>query len=156
MGSSTELGLKEDTLTGRIVLAYSDTSSAGCIRQLKADAYVGSVVDVPSDGVIRNSTIRTDSGRTIVTFTVSMHAGTSEKELSWHGLIKKGWGELEVMWAIGQVGGDGACDAPIQFHSLARGLTALGFPAGRFECDSDDSETLDNLDSMLSTDLIVV
>lgn len=157
--SSVGLGAKVSPLTGRIVLGYNGTAQIGCVRQLKADAYAGSVVEVLDDGVIRNTKVRSDNGRTSITFIVSMHAGRDEKELSWHGLQRRrGWGEFEFMWAIGTIGGNGTCGAPIEFHSTTRGLAALGFPAGRFECNTESFEKNGPSEqyTMLGTDFFVI
>jgi hypothetical protein len=125
--------LNETGLSGRILAAYASQGNTTCVREMRADAYVGSVIDTPSDGVVQNATAYERGGRTTLRFTVSMYAGTDKADLSWRGFGGR-MGRLEVMWAIGKVGNDGDCNAPLQYHSFARGLAGLGFPGSRFEC----------------------
>ena len=54
-----------------------------------------------------------------------------EFAVSWH---LKGFGNQRIMWATGEVGGSGECDAPLQYHGGARGLASLNFPGFGSAC----------------------
>merc|ERR1712046_65720 len=63
-GMATSPSVNNTDLAGRILVAYgagnqSSTGSrgSGCVRHMKADAYVGSIVDTLDDGVIRNASV---------------------------------------------------------------------------------------------------
>lgn len=139
-------------LSGRIVLGVAGNST--CVRQLLADAYVGSIVDVEPDSVIQDSRVTNESGRIGVTFTVSMHVGRTKEDLNWRKNTKLGF--QRVMWALGTMGGD-SCTAPVGFHAHTRGLVHLNFKGLLYECD--DLQQMSGpgsvFDAMLETDSLV-
>ncbi|KAL1527973.1 hypothetical protein AB1Y20_009344 [Prymnesium parvum] len=113
-------------LAGRILAGYvSPTGVGGCLRQLQANAFVGSVVDVPSDGKVRMESVRRVGNATSITFSTTMHAGRNESEISWQSRV---FGEQRVMWATGAVPGDGGCGQQLGYHSSTRSLASLNFP----------------------------
>lgn len=142
-------------VSGHLLVAYAHESKASCVRHMTADAYVGSVADTADDGVIQNASVRREKGRTIIDFTVSMLAAITETDLDWH--ANNVFGLLRPMWAIGTVGTDGGCAAPIGFHGDARSVTSLAFPLGRWECDAEVNNVKLSSGSppMLDTDFII-
>eukprot|EP00931_Biecheleriopsis_adriatica_P048072 TRINITY_DN27764_c0_g1_i1.p1 TRINITY_DN27764_c0_g1~~TRINITY_DN27764_c0_g1_i1.p1 ORF type:complete len:444 (-),score=45.57 TRINITY_DN27764_c0_g1_i1:204-1535(-) len=139
-------------LGGRIVLGYSSNTSQACVGEMRANAFVGSVTHVPSDGVIRNLAVTRAGGDTKVKFTVSMNAGTSAEDLDWRGT---GFGMRRVMWAIGDVP-QGGCQAQPVYHGAARGLAHLNFPYGYSSCDEPDGLDTETAASMLNSDIAVI
>jgi hypothetical protein len=140
MSTRANGGRNTNELGGRIVVGYggngnglpSNRGGGGCVREMVADEYVGSVRDADrSDGVIRNGSVTLLDGRTFLEFTTYLHAGQTAADLSWH---LKGFGNQRIMWATGEVGGSGACDAPLQYHGGARGLASLNFPGFGSAC----------------------
>eukprot|EP01047_Picozoa_sp_COSAG01_P066569 COSAG01_NODE_9215_length_2516_cov_1.788581_1_plen_435_part_00 len=122
----TELG-------GRIIAGYAHKSPrTGCVREMVADEYVGSVKDTEPDGVIRDKSITLIDGRTELKFTAHLHAGRTASELSWQSL--SGFGKQRIMWATGTVGGSGDCSAPLDYHAGARGMASLNFPGFGSPC----------------------
>jgi hypothetical protein len=137
-------------LSGRIVLGYVGGSS--CVRQLIANKYIGSVIEADDDELIQNSKVQSVGGRTSVTFTASMHAGYTAWDLDWR---KDSFiGNLRVMYAIGSIGGDGGCSAPLGYHASSRGLANLNFPGFRYECDARVHERATS-SGMLDSDTLV-
>lgn len=118
-------------LTGRILVGYISSSGASCIRQMRANAYVGSVVDVEDDGMIRDATFSVVDGRAGIKFTASIHAGKDSKDLSWY---SGSFGQQRVQWAIGPIPSEDGCSAPLNYHSGSRMQAALGFPGFGTPC----------------------
>ena len=122
----TELG-------GRIIVGYAHKPPrTGCVREMVADEYVGSVKDAEPDGVIRDKSITSIDGRTELKFTAHLHAGRTASELSWQSL--SGFGNQRIMWATGTVGGSGDCSAPLDYHAGARGMAFFNFPGFGSPC----------------------
>eukprot|EP00929_Paragymnodinium_shiwhaense_P073329 TRINITY_DN37336_c0_g1_i1.p1 TRINITY_DN37336_c0_g1~~TRINITY_DN37336_c0_g1_i1.p1 ORF type:complete len:501 (-),score=36.88 TRINITY_DN37336_c0_g1_i1:328-1665(-) len=143
--------LNTTNLSSRIVLGYVGKSS--CLRQLEAPTFVGSVVDVPDDGLIQDAVVTRKGGRTTIEWTATVFAGSTDKDWDWRrptGIIAN----VQVMWAIGSVGDDAGCQAPVQYHGSLRSLANVGFPLGRGECAADlpDATDENTPESMLETD----
>jgi len=149
--------LNETGLSGRILAAYTAEGNSTCVREMRAGAYVGSVIDTPNDGVVQNATVEQRGGRTTLRFTASVYAGTDKADLSWRGFGGR-MGRLEVMWAIGKIGNDRGCNAPLQYHAFARGLAGFGFPGSRFECPPSwtGADRPNQRNIMLSTDVSIM
>lgn len=121
---------------------------------MRADAYVGSVVDVHPDGLISSAQASSAQGRTNLVFTAKVHLGKNALDMNWQ---KGGFGNLRVMWATGPVDGDGSCAAPIGFHSGNRALASLNFPSYGVPVKCADEVTASPLaEAMLPTDHVLV
>lgn len=132
-------------LSGHIVAGYMSGTGESCVRHLRADAYVGSVVDVAADGLVRNVSVTTAEGRTTLTFTASIHAGKTRNEIAWY--TDQLFGLQRVQWATGLVGDDGTCTAPLQYHFGARAAANFAFPGFGSPCTKTEA--------MLKTDFSV-
>lgn len=118
-------------LSGLIVAGYVGKSGAQCVRRMRSESYVGTPTDVPDNGLIQGAKVTADSGQTRVEFTAPFHAGSSSVDINW---LLGGFGNNRLMWAMGAVGGDGGCSAPIQYHQEIRGNAPLHFPLYASAC----------------------
>lgn len=132
-------------LAGRIIAGYTTATGKSCVREMRANAYVGSIIDVPSDGLVRNATASRLLGRTSVEFTASIHAGETAADIAWAGQI---FGRQRVQWAIGPVAKNDDCSAPLEYHFGNRAASSLDFPGFGSTCGSSEV--------MLSTDMNVM
>lgn len=82
-GMSTSHSANQTELSGRIVVGYVDGAGNGCARNMRAEAYVGSLVDAEEDTLIQNMGLATASGYTILSFSAVIHAAKTEEELAW-------------------------------------------------------------------------
>jgi len=117
-GMSTD-EIDDKRTTGVIVLGYS-----GCVREMKAESYVGTPTDVNGNPHLSGASVKRQNGRTVVRFTIEQHAGRSALEINT--FFNQEQVSMRVMWAIGGIGGDGGCEAPIQMHTK-RGVSPLGW-----------------------------
>lgn len=120
-------------LSDRIILGYISENRTRCVRQMKADAYVGSIVDVEADGFIRDARVTKIGRRVILRFTTSYDAGVpSLYNLNWRefGTL----GIQRVMYGAGPVDGDGGCSASLGYHDGVRASIGLAFPGLGQEC----------------------
>ena len=104
---------------------------------MRADGFVGSVVDVPEHerSVIHDASVEASGdGRALtMSFTATIHAGRNESDMSWW--LPGTMGAQRVMWATGLVGGHGAsCTAPLHYHGGERTIASLAFPGYGTPC----------------------
>lgn len=112
-------------LSGRIVAAR-----VGCAPQhLQADAYVGSVIDVPDDGFLNVSATAVD-GRASMVITALLAVPGATAAAQGASLAMQ-----RVMWAVGPVTPAAGCTAAaLGYHFGARSVVALGFPGATVPC----------------------
>eukprot|EP00966_Prymnesium_polylepis_P219562 5079563-Prymnesium_polylepis.1 len=143
---TTSTGPNRTELAGRIIVGYTMGSALAprsCVRHMRATAYVGSLVDVPDDGMIRNARASSNllTGRTSLSFTATLHAGRDAAELAWQNRV---FGEQRIMWAAGTVepeadgapptDSDSCAAASLGYHAGNRGLSSLNFPGCARAC----------------------
>jgi hypothetical protein len=73
-GMSTD-AIDEQRTTSVIVLGYVSNSGLGCVREMKAEHYVGTPTDVKGNPHLSDASVERKNGRTIIRFTVEQHAG---------------------------------------------------------------------------------
>jgi hypothetical protein len=153
-GMQTDDSHNISELSGRIIVGYLDRTGKSCLRQIRADAYVGSLVDLPPDRLVQMAETTHSQGRTNLLFTTKVHLGKNVTDMYWQ---KGSFGKLRMMWATGPVGGDGSCVAPIGFHNGDRALASLNFPGYTWpvKCAAK-GVTSAQATTMLSTDHVVV
>jgi len=131
----TELG-------GRIVTGHFAPSGRACVRHMVADAYVGSVADVPDDGRIFNTSLSSFpnpvlGSLTMLSFTAKLYAGKTEDDLKYQNRM---FGEQRIMWARGAMGtaieGADECSVGLNYHDGHRGLASLNFPGNGQPCQT--------------------
>lgn len=118
-----------------IVLGYAG-SSGSCVREMKAEKYVGTPSDVQGNPNLIDESVERVNGRTVIRFTIEQHVGRNDSEIS-----DFFYGEFisaRTMWAIGAVDGSG-CGAEPQFHR-ARGLSPLSWFDQNPNCTADLAE----------------
>jgi len=121
-GMSTD-EVDEQRTTSVIVLGY--VSSAGsCVREMKAESYVGTPTDVKGNPHLIDASVERKNGRTVIRFTIEQHAGRDA--LAINTFFNQEQISMRVMWAIGSFSADGGCEANIQMHSK-RGVSPLGW-----------------------------
>jgi len=111
-----------------------------CVREMRSDNYVGSVVDVTDDQQLSRTSIEQRNGRTIVRFTVSQHVGRNLPEITdFFGNPQQN--SARVMWAIGNVSDTSQCNATLSYHQHMRGVAPLNWlSVGSTDCKYDPSE----------------
>ena len=153
-GMTTSAGPNRTELAGRILVGYSVggvLAPKSCVRHMRANAYVGSLVDVPDDGKIRDARVSRNllTGRASLTFTATLHAGRDAAELAWQNRV---FGEQRIMWATGTIepeangappsddrqgqraAADSCAAASLGYHAGNRGLSSLNFPGTARAC----------------------
>lgn len=121
-GMATDVNTTE--LSSRIFVAHVGANGQPCFRHFHAGAYVGVLNPAPDDGTIRNTAVSHISGRTQLTFTVSMHLGSTADEISWSGA---GFGSQQFMWASGPLGSGSGREAQVFYHQGERALAPMNF-----------------------------
>jgi len=109
--------------TGAIVLGYAGGSAGSCVREMKAENYVGQPSDVPGNPHLIDALVQRLNGRTIISFTIEQHVGRTKSEISTFFNMEQM--SARTMWAIGGLKGVD-CEAEVQFHR-ARGLSPLAW-----------------------------
>jgi len=135
-------GMSADPLDEKRTGTAIAVGHGSCVREMKSESYVGSVVDVAKpERKLKSTSIERRNGRTIVRFTVSQHVGRDTVE------ITDFFGDpvqlsARVMWAIGDVSGDeNQCDATLGYHEHLRGVAPLNWlSVGATNCKYDPSE----------------
>merc|ERR1712070_777881 len=92
----------EERTSRAIVLGYAG-SSGSCVREMKAEEYVGTPSDVRGNPHLFDESVERVNGRTVIRFTIEQHVGRDDQEISrffngWYGT----W-SARTMWAIGGV-----------------------------------------------------
>lgn len=121
-GMSTD-EIDEQHTTSVIVLGYV-SAAGGCVREMKAENYVGTPTDVTGNPHLSDASVERKNGRTVIRFTVEQHAGRDA--LAINTFFNQEQISMRVMWAIGSFCGDGGCEADIQMHTK-RGVSPLGW-----------------------------
>lgn len=135
-------GMSADPLDEKRTGTAIALGHGSCVREMKSESYVGSVVDVAKhERKLKSTSVERKNGRTIVRFTVSQHVGRDPVE------ITDFFGDpiqlsARVMWAIGDVSGDeNQCDAKLGYHEHLRGVAPLNWlSVGATNCKYDNSE----------------
>jgi hypothetical protein len=141
-GMSTD-PIDEQRTGSAIVLGYV-SSAGGCVREMKAQGYVGTVADVKGNPHLSDVSVERRNGRTVVRFTVEQHAGRNA--LAINTFFNQEQISMRVMWAIGSFSPDGGCEADLQMHTK-RGVSPLGWFDQNPQCLFDPAE----LDSNATT-----
>jgi len=134
-GMSTD-DIDEQHTTSVIVLGYASTTG-GCVREMKAEHYVGAPVDVRGNPHLSDTSVERRNGRTVVRFTIEQHAGRNA--LAINTFFNREQVSMRVMWAIGGMTGNGDCEEDIQMHSQ-RGVSPLGWFNQNPKCLLDPAE----------------
>lgn len=113
----------DERTTRAIVLGYAGGSAGSCVREMKAEGYVGDVSDVPGNPDLTDALVQRLNGRTIISFTIEQHVGKTS--LAIHNFFNTEQISARTMWAIGGLKGVD-CEAEPQFHR-ARGLSPLSW-----------------------------
>jgi len=127
--------LDEDMTSSVIVLGYAQTGT-GCVREMKANSYVGSVVDVTGNPHLFHQSVERTNGRTIISFTIEQHVGNTTDQIAkffgteWRSELNLD--SARLMWAIGKVSMAGgamqdSCQAHVQYHNAFRGVSPLAW-----------------------------
>ena len=140
MGTSEQ---NKTELGGRIIAGHFAPSGRACVRHMVADEYVGSVVDVPDDNRIFNTSLSYVANvpvvgpLTMLSFTAELHAGKTEDEIHYASMV---FGEQRIMWARGPmdraIDGTDECSVGLGYHAGHRGLASLNFPGNGQPCQS--------------------
>lgn len=142
-GMSTD-EIDEQHTTSVIVLGYV-SAAGGCVREMKAESYVGRPTDVKGNPHLSGASVERTSGLTVVRFTIEQHAGRNAAAITT--FFNKEQVSMRVMYAIGGIGGDGDCEADIQMHSQ-RGVSPLGWFDQNPKCAFDPAELGGNATAM--------
>jgi hypothetical protein len=136
--------LEENRTGSAIALGYGE-----CLREMRSQAYVGSVVDVTEDHKLKETSIERRNGRTILRFSVSQHVGRNPLEiLDFFGDPSQM--SARVMWAIGNVADASQCNSTLSYHEHLRGVAPLNWlSVGATDCEYDPTE-IDGPDFTLS------
>lgn len=134
-GMATD-AVDDERTSGVIVLGYA-SSSGSCVREMKAEHYVGTPTDVEGNPHLFGTSVERVNGRTVVRFTIEQHAGHNASEMDT--FFNAEFLSMRVMWAIGGVSGDRDCKAAIQMHS-ARGLSPQAWFNQNPKCSVDPVE----------------
>jgi len=137
-GMSTD-EVDEERTTRAMVLGYAG-AQGGCVREMKAENYVGEPADVQGNPHLMDESVERLNGRTIIRFTIEQHVGRDVLEIHNFFNGRMTGTSARTMWAIGGLEGDG-CDAKIQFHR-ARGLSPLAWfnENPKHFCIADEAE----------------
>merc|ERR1711970_932898 len=99
--------------TGRaIVLGYAG-SSGSCVREMRAENYVGTPSDVEGNPHLFNESVERVNGKTVIRFTVEQKVGRTKKQI--RHFFNYEQTSARTMWAVGGYNGAG-CEAEVQFH----------------------------------------
>merc|ERR1712070_667958 len=110
-GMSTD-EVDDERTSGVIVLGYAG-SAGSCVREMKAEDYVGTPQDVQVNPHLFDESVERVNGRTVIRFTIEQRVGRNDTEIS--AFFNADNLSARSMWAIG--GLDGAdCEAQVQFH----------------------------------------
>jgi rubredoxin len=91
----------DDARTGRaIVLGYARPEGS-CVREMKAENYVGTPVDVDGNPSLHDASVERVNGRTVVSFVVEQHVGQKAGDVT--AFFSGEQVSARVMWAIGGV-----------------------------------------------------
>jgi hypothetical protein len=115
--------IDEQHTTSVIVLGYV-SAAGGCVREMKAENYVGTPTDVKGNPHLSDASVERKNGRTVIRFTVEQHAG--KNALAINTFFNQEQISMRVMWAIGSFSEGGGCKADIQMHTK-RGVSPLGW-----------------------------
>jgi len=144
-GMSTD-DLDEERTSRVIVLGYAQAGS-GCVREMKAEDYVGAVTDVAGNPHLYDESAERTNGRTVVRFTVEQHVGNTTAQIeTFFGTAIKAELVLQsarVMYAIGEVGtaiGEDACKMQVQYHNAYRGVSPLSWFSQNPKCKAENME----------------
>jgi len=111
----------DETRTGSVIAtAYTAHTQGGCVREMKAENYIGTPHDVAGNPHLFNPSVERKNGRTIMRFEVEQHAGREPLEVQ--KFFRMEQQSQRMMWAIGNV------QAPSPSPSPSPS------PAGKFEC----------------------
>merc|ERR1711948_114770 len=139
MGSTSMENATE--LAGRIIVAYVSKDGIDCVRHMRADAYVGSVVDADDKGAIRDASVSRINGRISLAFTVSLHLGETEEAMNPFSDNFAHFGSQRVMWAAGAVGDGRDCSENLGYHEGDRIVSSLNFPGYSTPCSAEAVES---------------
>lgn len=91
----------DDTRTSRVIVLGYAQSAGGCVREMKAENYVGAPIDVKGNPNLIDESVERLNGRTVVRFTIEQHVGRTTEEID---TFFNGEQVCQrVMWAIGDV-----------------------------------------------------
>lgn len=92
----------DETRTGSVmVTAYATDTDGGCVREMKAENYVGTPKDVTGNPHLFKPSVERKNGRTIVRFAVEQHVGRNPVEIN--NFLHLEQDSQRIMWAIGDV-----------------------------------------------------
>lgn len=134
-GMSTD-EIDQQRTTGVIALGYVSGGS-GCVREMKAENYVGKPTDVKGNPHLSGASVERMNGRTVLRFTVEQYAGRNARAIN--SFFNAEQVSMRVMWAIGSISGDGGCEADFEMHSR-RGVSPLSWFNQNPTCKSDPAE----------------